>query len=101
MYRPSRIYGIFNVVSTGSVPVHARNFSLEGFFIEVKVVMNSIEEGAWSSIKLGEVKVAIKIAVFGKFLFDSSQNTLLRKIFLLCRGSGIKTVIVKAVAVDI
>ncbi len=80
--------------------MHSRVLGLESLFIEVEIVMNTVEEGTRSAIELCIVEVSIEILILGKLFSDASQDAFLRnKSLLFGLGSGFKRVIVVAIAV--
>jgi hypothetical protein len=93
---------VLEVVSAGSVPAHPRVFGVPDLRVKVEVVMDSIEEGARSSVEFSIIQSAVKILVFCELGLDSSQNALLGMVLPVCfSGPGKKRVIVVAVSVYI
>ena len=99
MHRSSRIDLIGNILSARSIPYLARELCFIFNFIQIKVVIYSIEESARSSVVF-----SCLFSSWGKFLFKSIKNTFLTLIFsfiFILLAAQIERIIIEAVSINI
>lgn len=99
MHRSSRIDLIGNILSARSIPYLARELCFIFNFIQIKVVIYSIEESARSSVVF-----SCLFSSWGEFLFKSVENTFLTLIFsfiFILLAAQIERIIIEAVSINI
>jgi hypothetical protein len=99
MHRSSWIDLIGNILSARSIPHLTRELCFIFNFIQIKVVIYSIEESAGSSVVF-----SCLFSSWGKFLLKSIKNTFLTLIFsfiFILLAAQIERIIIEAVSINI